>query len=142
MASPTTTRSSGDAAELAAAVVRFLETGVADPGLFAPDVFCDFTRPTWRTQSAGRAATIALRTDNHPWRSRVTRHRVDPTPSGFVLEFEEEWVDDAGTPWYCREILRADVGPDGIVDLAVYCTGDWDPARLAEHGAAMELIRP
>ena len=140
MASPTTTPS--DTAALAAAVVRFLETGAADPGLFAPDVFCDFTQPTWRTQAVGRAATLALRTDNHPWRSRVTRHRVDPTPAGFVLEFEEEWVDTAGTPWYCREIVRADVGPEGIVDLAVYCTGDWDPARIAEHAAAVELIRP
>jgi hypothetical protein len=142
MASPTTTRIPPDTAELAAAVVRFLETGVAEPGLFAPDVFCDFTQPTWRTQSAGRAATIALRTDNHPWASRVTRHRVDPTARGFVLEFEEEWVDDAGTPWYCREILRADVGPEGIVELAVYCTGDWDPARIAAHAAAVALPRP
>ena len=57
----------------------------------------------------------------------MTRHRVDPTPRGFVVEFEEEWVDEAGTPWYCREMVRADVGPEGIVDLAVYCTGDWDP---------------
>jgi hypothetical protein len=142
MASPTTTRAPEATAELAAAVIRFLETGTADPGLFAPDVFCDFTQPTWRTQAAGRAATLALRTVNHPWPSRVTRHRVDPTPTGFVLEFEEEWVDDAGAPWYCREILRADVGPEGIVDLAVYCTGDWDPARIAEHAAAVELIRP
>jgi hypothetical protein len=142
MASPTTTRIPPDTAELAAAVVRFLETGVAEPGLFAPDVCWDFTQPTWRTQSAGRAATIALRTDNHPWASRVTRHRVDPTARGFVLEFEEEWVDDAGTPWYCREILRADVGPEGIVELAVYCTGDWDPARIAAHAAAVALPRP
>jgi hypothetical protein len=142
MASPTTTRIPPDTAELTVAVIRFLETGVAEPGLFAPDVFCDFTQPTWRTQSAGRAATIALRTDNHPWASRVTRHRVDPTARGFVLEFEEEWVDDAGTPWYCREILRADVGPEGIVDLAVYCTGDWDPARIAAHAAAVVLPRP
>ena len=67
MASPTTTRT--PTRELAAAVVRFLETGAADPGLFAPDVFCDLTLPTWRLQGAGRAATIALRTDNHPWRA-------------------------------------------------------------------------
>jgi hypothetical protein len=138
MASPTTTRTE----ELSAALVAFLETGTAHPDLFAPDVFCDFTMPTWRLQSAGRAATIALRTDNHPWASRVTRHRVDPTPRGFVLEFEEEWVDQKGTPWYCREMLRADVGPEGVVDVAVYCTGDWDPARIAEHAAAVELIRP
>jgi hypothetical protein len=137
MASPITTRTE----ELAAAVVRFMETGAADPDLFAPDVFCDLSLPTWRLQGAGRAATIALRTGNHPWASRVTRHRVDPTPRGFVLEFEEEWVDEAGTPWYCREMVRADVGPEGIVDLAVYCTGDWDPAQIAKHAEAVELIR-
>jgi len=142
MARPTTTRAPEVTAGIAAALVRFLETGTAGPGLFAPEVFCDFTRPTWRNQSAGRAATLALRTDNHPWPSRVTRHRLDPTDRGFVLEFEEEWVDDAGAPWYCREILRADVGPEGIVELAVYCTGDWDPARITEHAAAVELIRP
>ena len=138
MASPTTTRTD----EPAAAVVRFLETGADDPGLFASDVFCDLTLPTWRLQGAGRAATVALRTENHPSPSRVTRHRVDPTPSGFVMEFEEEWIDEAGTPWYCREMLRADVGPEGIIDMAVYCTGDWDPARIAEHAAAVELPRP
>jgi hypothetical protein len=138
MASPTTTRTE----ELTAALVRFLETGSADPGLFAPDVFCDLTLPTWRLQAEGRAATIALRTDNHPCPSRATRLRIDPTPRGFVVELEEEWVDGAGTAWYCREMLRADVGPEGIVDLAVYCTGDWDPARIAAHAAAVELIRP
>jgi hypothetical protein len=137
MASPTTTRTE----ELTAALVRFLETGAADPGLFAPDVFCDLTLPTWRLQAEGRAGTIALRTDNHPYPSRLTCQRVDPTPRGFVVEFQEEWVDGAGTPWYCREMVRADVGPEGIVDLAVYCTGDWDPARIAAHAAAVELIR-
>jgi len=138
MASPTTARTE----ELTAALVRFLETGTANPGLFAPDVFCDLVLPTWRLQGEGRAATIALRTDNHPSASRVTAHRVDPTPRGFVLEFEERWVDDAGTPWYCREMLRADVGPEGIVEMAVYCTGDWDPAQIAKHAEAVELIRP
>jgi hypothetical protein len=137
MASPTTTRTD----EIAAAVVRYLESGRAEPGLFAPDVFCDLTLPTWRLQGVG-AAALALRGENHPWSSRVTRHRVDPTPRGFVMEFEEEWIDDAGTPWYCREMLRADVGPEGIVELAVYCTGDWDPARIAAHAEAVELIRP
>ena len=41
MASPTTTRTE----ELTAALVRFLETGTANPGLFAPDVFCDLVLP-------------------------------------------------------------------------------------------------
>jgi hypothetical protein len=69
MVRPTTTRSPEDTAALAAGFIRFLETGVADPGLFATDVFCDFTQPTWRSQSAGRAATLTLRTDNHRGRA-------------------------------------------------------------------------
>ena len=73
----------------------------------------------------------------------MTAHRVDPDHRGaFVLEIEERRVDDAGTPWYCRKMLRADVGPEGIVEMAVYCTGDWDPAQIAKHTEAVELIRP
>ena len=51
MASPTTTRTE----ELTAALVRFLETGTANPGLFAPDVFCDLScRPGGCRAKAGR----------------------------------------------------------------------------------------
>ena len=39
MARPTTTRAPEVTAGIAAALVRFLETGTADPGLFAPEVF-------------------------------------------------------------------------------------------------------
>jgi hypothetical protein len=28
-----------------------------------------------------------------------------------------------------------------IAELTVYCTGDWDQARQAEHTAAVTLIR-
>ena len=71
----------------------------------------------------------------------VPRSRFDPTPTGFVLEVEETWDDDAGS-WYCRELFRADVGPAGITELAVYCTGDWDEARVAQHARSVTLIRP
>jgi len=137
-AATTTTR----VEELVAALLRYLETGEAEPGLFAPDVFCDFTSQTWRTQSKGLEAVLAIRATGHPWPNRVPTHRLDPTARGFVLEFAEEWVDDDGERWYCREILRADIGADGIEDLSVYCTGDWDVARVAEHAAAVQLIRP
>ena len=113
MASPTTARRPKSPTSSPPRVVRFLETGAADPGLFAPDVFCDFTLPTWRIQGAGRAATLALRTENHPCAEPRDPHRFDPTPTGFVLEVEEEWVDDAGTPWYCREMLACRRRPRG-----------------------------
>ena len=41
-----------------------------------------------------------------------------------------------------REMARADISDDGITELSVYCTGDWDTATRAEHAAAVTLIRP
>jgi hypothetical protein len=122
-------------------LVEFLETGAPPPGLFAPGVFLDFTMPTWRLQALGRDDAVALRRAGHPAPGRVARSRFDPTPSGFVLEVEETW-DDGGDSWYCRELFRADAGPDGITRMSVYCTGDWNSARVAEHAAAVRLIRP
>ena len=127
--------------ELAEKFVAFLETGDVPAGLFAPDVFCDFTMPTWRLQAQGAEESLALRSGGHPGPSQVVRSRFDPTPTGFVLEVEEAWDDDGGH-WYCRELFRADVGAAGITDLAVYCTGDWDEAQVAQHARSVTLIRP
>jgi hypothetical protein len=121
--------------------VAYLETGEARPGLFAPDVFVDFTMPTWRLQARGVEDSLALRSGGHPGPGQVIRSRFDPTATGFVLEVEEVW-DDGGEHWYCRELFRADVGPAGITDLAVYCTGDWTVARVAQHARSVTLIRP
>ncbi|HCZ14408.1 MAG TPA: hypothetical protein DHV85_07375 [Candidatus Accumulibacter sp.] len=44
--------------------------------------------------------------------------------------------------WYCRELFRADVRGTSISELSVYCTGDWDAEREAEHRQAVKLIRP
>ena len=126
---------------LAEQFIGFLETGDAPDGLFAPDVFCDFTMPTWRLQSSGVADLVALRKGGHPGPGRVPRWRFDPTPTGFALELEEDWDWD-GDHWTCREMFRADVGEDGITQLSVYCTGDWSTARRAEHAAAVTLLRP
>jgi hypothetical protein len=127
--------------ELAEKLITFLETGEVPEGLLAPDVFCDFTMPTWRLQASGVDNVVALRLAGHPGSGRVPRWRFDPIPTGFVLEIEEEWDDD-GERWGAREMFRADVGDAGITQLSVYCTGDWDTARRAEHAAAVRLIRP
>ena len=29
-----------------------------------------------------------------------------------------------------------------VTEVTVYCTGDWDQARQAEHAAAVTLLRP
>jgi hypothetical protein len=121
--------------------ITFLETGNAPDGLFAPDVFVDFTMPLWRLQTQGAAEAIALRKRGHPAPGKVARMRMDFIPTGFVLEVEERWTD-GGQDWYCREMFRADVSNGSIKDLSVYCTGDWDAARQAEHKKAVKLIRP
>ena len=122
-------------------MVRFLETGEAPDGLLRPDVFLDLTMPTWRIQTAGAEDLIRVRKEGHPGPGRVTRWRADPTPSGFVLEFEERWNSE-GQQWYAREMIRAELAYGAIAVLTVYCTGDWDQARQAEHAAAVTLLRP
>ena len=127
--------------ELAEKFITFLETGEVPAELMAPNVFCDFTMPTWRLQANGVDAMAALRRAGHPGPGSVPRWRFDPTPTGFVLEVEEAWEWD-GEHWTAREMFRADIGDDGITQMSVYCTGDWDAARRAEHAAAVTLIRP
>jgi len=126
---------------LAEKLIEFLETSEVPDGLFAVDMFCDFTMPTWRLQASGAEDSVALRLAGHPGQGTVPRWRFDPTPTGFVLELEEAW-DSGGEHWTCRELFRADIGDEGITQLSVYCTGDWDAARRAEHAAAVTLIRP
>jgi hypothetical protein len=125
---------------LAEKFVVFIETGAPPDGLFASDVFCDFTMPHWRLQAQDADGLVALRRQGHPGPGRVTRSRFDQTPDGFVLEFEERW-EQGGQTWYAREMARADVAPDGITSLSIYCTGDWDEANQAEHRRAVTLIR-
>jgi hypothetical protein len=127
--------------ELAEGLVRFLETGTPEAGLFSPDVFCDFTLPHWRLQAKGVHDLVALRRAGHPGPGRVVRTRLDETGSGFVLEFEERWEGD-GRRWYARELARADVAAGAISQLSVYCTGDWDEQHEARHRREVTLLRP
>jgi hypothetical protein len=127
--------------DLAEKMVSFLETGTVPEGLFAPDVFLDLTMPTWRVQSIGTEHLVAVRKEGHPGPGRVPRWRADPTPAGFVFEFEERW-DHEGQEWYSRELMRVEVTGGQVAELTVYCTGDWDQARQAEHAAAVTLVRP
>ena len=73
-----------DARARAGELVAFLETGTPPAGLFAPDVFLDFTMPTWRLQAQGAEDSLALRSGGHPGSSRVIRSRFDPTPGAWT----------------------------------------------------------
>jgi len=129
------------ARQLADDFIVFLETGQPPDGLFAPDVFFDVSVPRWRLQAQGREDAVALRLEQHPAPGRVVRSRLDETTNGFVLEFEERW-HEGDRDWYAREIARADVGEEGITQLSVYCTGDWDRAREEQHRQGVRLLRP
>jgi hypothetical protein len=135
-----TSETTRTARQLAKQFIEFLETGVAAGGLFAPDLFTDFTMPTWRMQAGTAEGSIDLRRAGHPMVGQVPRSRLDLTERGFVLEVEEVW-QDRGEDWYCRELFRADVVDGSITELSIYCTGDWDSARVAEHRAAVTLLR-
>lgn len=130
-----------DVRRLARDLITFLETGAAPDGLFASDVLFDVSVPHWRLQALGREESVALRLSQHPAPGKVVRSRLDETSTGFVLEFEERW-EERGRAWYAREIARADVGENGITQLSVYCTGDWDRAREEEHRHSVRLFRP
>ena len=122
-------------------LIRFLETGSAPAGLFTPNVFSDLSLPHWRIQAATAEQIIAIRAEGHPWPGQVRVERVEQTGHGFTIEFEERW-DNEGQRWYCREMIRADVVGDSIVEMSIFCTGDWDESRQREHAGAVQLIRP
>jgi hypothetical protein len=130
-----------DTTAAVAGLIRFLETGNVPDGLFADEVFADLSLPHWRLQAQTAAEVIALRTEGHPFRGQLQVERVDPTEHGFVIEFTERWESE-GQRWYCREMIRADVMDGSIVEMSIYCTGDWDEAKQREHADAVRLIRP
>lgn len=127
--------------EVAERFITFLETGTLPAGLFADDVFCDFTMPLWRLQARGVDGAVALRRQGHPSPGRVARWRADATATGFVIEFEERWEQD-GQRWYSREMARAELAGGVIGEMSIYCTGDWDEAQQARHGREVDLLRP
>ncbi len=122
-------------------LINYLESGIAAEALFTADAFCDLSFPHWRIQTASAAQVLAARAHTHPYPGTVRVERLDSTDRGFVLAFEERWMD-AGQHWYSRELVRADVLDGRIVDMSVYCTGDWDEARQEQHAREVTLIRP
>jgi hypothetical protein len=140
MTAPTTAPTTAPQPPAVRGFIRFLETGDSD-GVFAPDVVCDFNFPYARAQKTTVDAVIALRRSEHPGPTQVRVERLDPTSSGWVLQFEERW-ERGGERWYARVLLRADVQDGRIVELAVYDTGDWDEAKQREMAVEERALGP
>jgi len=124
--------------------VRFLETSGTDTpdGLFAPDLFADLTFPRWRVQVQGADALVDARRTTHPQQGVVRVELATGDDRAYAVKIEERWRD-GGQDWYCREGFVCQLDDRGrIVDFTLYCTGDWDEARVREHAAAVTLIRP
>lgn len=128
------------AAELASALVAWLETGVRRDDLFADDLFVDLSLPHWRLQAAGADAAYRIREGDHPWSGEVRVEALDRTSRGFLVQFEERWEAE-GQRWYCREMIHAVVDEGRISELLVSCTGDWDEARQQLHRERVQLLR-
>src|SRR5260370_1301295 len=116
-------------------------TGSVRAGLFGPAGSSNLSLPHGGIQAATAEEIVAIRAESHPWPGKVRVERVEQTDRGFTLEFEERW-DNEGQRWYCREMIRADVVGDSILQLAIFCTGYWDDRRQVRHREAVHLIRP
>jgi hypothetical protein len=128
-------------AALAQTFVRWLETGVRPKGLFSPTVFGDLSLPHWRVQTQGPDELYRVREAGHQGPHAVRVERLDRTGQGFLLQFSERWAAE-GQEWYARELVLAVVEGDGIAELVLYCTGDWDEATRGRHAEQVTLIRP
>jgi hypothetical protein len=114
----------------------------ADVGdVLSDDVFLDGHPPWWRFQLQGRDSFATWLKGFMPDGVDTTVVRTIPTATGFVTEFVgrhhqhgEETTD--------RKILLAEVRAEQIVELTIYCSGDWNAELRARHAAETQLIRP
>jgi ketosteroid isomerase-like protein len=113
----------------------------ADAGdVLSDDVFLDGNPPFWRLQLESRDAFNAWIKSFMPAGAATTVVRTIPTATGFVTEFagrheegDEEFTD--------RKILLAEVREGRIVELTIYCSGDWNRELRERHAAETQLLR-
>lgn len=139
-----TVREPTDAAirSVADRLVDFLATGHGGETLFAADAFGDLSLPQWRTQTTTADELVRVRhRGGHVGGGDVRVERLELGPSWFLMQFAE-WWPSGGQRWYAREMVLADVRDGRIVELTVYCTGDWDEERQQRHATTERLQRP
>lgn len=124
--------------ERLADVFRDAEAG----DVLADDVFLDGNPPEWRFQLQGRDTVDAWIKSFMPHGADTTVVRTIPTVTGFVTEFVGRHTED-GEDITDRKILLAEVRAGRrIIELTIYCSGDWNAELRARHAAETRLIRP
>ena len=109
--------------------------------VFAPDVLFDLNMPVWRFQLQGPAAWEAHLRKLAQGDVRVDVLRTVLTASGFVTEHEES-DEVAGDVRSARRLSFCEVRNGRIVEVVVYCSGEWDEALRARHAVEAPMIRP
>jgi ketosteroid isomerase-like protein len=109
--------------------------------VFAPDAFFDLNMPIWRFQIEGREAFVAQIARINQGPSRVEITRTVPTVSGFVAEHvEHQYVN--GDDLSARRLVLCQVRDERIVEVVIYCSGEWDEELRARHATEAPMIRP
>lgn len=121
-------------------LVRFLESGESED-LFGDDAFFDLNVPAWRFQVRDPGAFEDWWHQEVQHRGRATVGRSALTPTGFVVETAIEF-EHHGDELYARQVCWAEVAGDRIVELTVYCTGDWDSETRARQASDAPMFRP
>ena len=114
----------------------------ADVGdLFTDDVFLDGHPPLWRFQLQGIEAFASWLQGYAPEGIETIVVRALPTASGFLSELTGRHEED-GELMTDRKIVLCVVRDGRIVELTIYCSGDWDADLRARHEAETTLLRP
>ena len=110
-----------DTSVAVAGLISFLETGVLPEGLFAPDVFADLSLSHWRVQTD--TAVASSRSGSPATRSAARCRWSGSSRPGTGSRSSSRTVGPRGPAVVCREMIRADVVADAIVEMSIYCTG-------------------
>jgi len=125
-------------------VTDFLAAVTAGHGipadLYAPDAILDATVPMWRFEKHGPAAIAEQLSRWFDVPGELTELSVTDLPTGAVVRFTEECVEDTG-PWIVRQAHVLTTSGGRITRQEAWCGGRWQPALQAEMQADLERVR-
>lgn len=133
---------SPEAEKVAARLIRYLGTLEGAEDVLTPDVFVDLNVPLWRMQAQGTEAFESLIREETDDGQIIHDHRVVPTPTGFVLEYDGELTHkESGQNLYFRNMWLCEIRNGRISEVTVYCTGEWDEQARRTQAEEAPMLR-